>query len=429
MMQRVLLCVAIVCLQAVVLRADPLKVVDVGSDLEVVDIEGDLVIDKALTVEDRHVRIRGNLIFAEGGELTLRNCVCELLCKSSREFIYEWRGGVLRTENVTIGGTDHHGHFAQANFHLFDGEWHAVDTTVQLSYGIVFSDKTFGKLRAKGLKRGRCPDSVIVGGKCSVLVEDSDFRFALNLSARKGGRHELDLPVDEPITRVYDGTLLSHPEGQLELRNVTVANWWWVFVRDVSMDGPRLDVVLSSNGKVIPGIMGHNLCGSIPFTVNLERPFRAGNVTMRRATEALKVDSMSYYLTGEETDVLVPGPTRLNEVMVWDGKMRIAGTQGTRDVVSSCTSFDIHGQAELTISNARLGIPAEWRNWRGRGQITASEDARLVADHCDLHKIQLLTNDRGSMTFSASTPAEEVILQQRGGPILFLPKAVGPSEN
>ena len=133
---------------------------------------------------------------------------------------------------------------------------------------------------------------------------------------------------------------------------------------------------------------------------------------------------MSYYLTGEKTDVLVPGPTRLNEVMIWGGKMRIAGTPGTHDVVSSCTSFDVHHQAELTISNARLGIPAEWRDWKGRGQITVSEDARLIADHCDLHKIQLLTNDRGSMTFAASTPAEEVVLQQRGGPISFVPEAV-----
>jgi hypothetical protein len=178
--------------------------------------------------------------------------------------------------------------------------------------------------------------------------------------------------------------------------------------------------------------MGHNLSGSIPFAVNLEQPFRAGCVTMRRATEALKVDSMSYYLTGEKTDVLVPGPTRLNEVMVWGGRLQIVGTPGTHDVVSSCTSFDVHRQAELTISNARLGIPAEWPNWKGRGQITVSDDARLIADHCDLHKIQLLTNDRGSMTFTASTPAEEVVLQQRGGPISFLPEAeaiADPSKN
>ena len=54
------------------------------------------------------------------------------------------------------------------------------------------------------------------------------------------------------------------------------------------MDGPEFEVVLSSNGKVIPGIMGHNLTGSMPFAVNLEEPFRAGPVTMRRATETTR---------------------------------------------------------------------------------------------------------------------------------------------
>ena len=109
---------AVVLLQAVVLRGSPMKVDVVGGDLEVINIEGDLVVDRALTVENRHLRIRGNLTLAKGGELVLKNCVCELLCKFSREFNYEWRGGVSRTENVTIGGIDHLGYFAQANFHL-----------------------------------------------------------------------------------------------------------------------------------------------------------------------------------------------------------------------------------------------------------------------------------------------------------------------
>lgn len=133
MRRKVLLCGVIVLLQAILLRAESTGAVNAVGDLVVIELDGDVVIDRALAVENRHVRIRGNLILAEGGELTLKNCFCELLCNYAREFIYEWRGGVLRTENVTIGGTDHHGYFAQANFHLFDGEWHAVDTTVRLS--------------------------------------------------------------------------------------------------------------------------------------------------------------------------------------------------------------------------------------------------------------------------------------------------------
>jgi len=230
-----LLC-SVLWLPSVVASADTLGVTGVGEDLEVVEIRQDMIIDKPVTVENRHVRIRGNLILAKGGDLTLKNCVCELLCNYAREFNYRWSGGVLRTENVTIGGTDHLGYYAPANFHLDDGQWHAVGTTVRLSYGILFSDKATGKLRARGLKRGPCPDSIIASGKCDVVVEDSDFRFALNLSAQKGGRCELDLPVNERVTRLFDGSVLSHPEARLELRNVTVADWWWVFVRDVSME-------------------------------------------------------------------------------------------------------------------------------------------------------------------------------------------------
>jgi hypothetical protein len=80
----------------------------------------------------------------------------------------------------------------------------------------------------------------------------------------------------------------------------------------------------------------------------------------------------------------------------------------------------------MLISNARLGIPAEWREWKGRGQITVNDNARLIADHCDLHKIQLITNDQGRMTFTASTPVEEVVLQQHGGPISFVPNGDSP---
>lgn len=97
MRRRVLLCGVVVLLQAIVLHAESTGAVDAGGDLEVLELDGDVVIDNALTVENRHVRIRGNLILAEGGELTLKNCHCELLCNYAREFIYEWRGGVLRT--------------------------------------------------------------------------------------------------------------------------------------------------------------------------------------------------------------------------------------------------------------------------------------------------------------------------------------------
>jgi hypothetical protein len=113
---------SVLWLPSVVAAADTLGVTGVGKNLEVLEIPQDVIIDKPVTVENRHVRICGNLILAKGGDLTLKNCVCELLCNYAREFNYRWRGGVLRTENVTIGGTDYLGYYAPANFHLDDGQ-------------------------------------------------------------------------------------------------------------------------------------------------------------------------------------------------------------------------------------------------------------------------------------------------------------------
>ena len=60
-----------------------------GADLEPVAIEGDLVVDKPVSYVGKHLKIRGNLVLAKGGELSLDNCVCELMCTYSREFLVQ----------------------------------------------------------------------------------------------------------------------------------------------------------------------------------------------------------------------------------------------------------------------------------------------------------------------------------------------------
>jgi len=105
--------------------------------------------------------------------------------------------------------------------------------------------------------------------------------------------------------------------------------------------------------------------------------------------------------------------------MVWDGRLAIRGTPGTRDVVASCTSFDLHGRAELSVSNAELGIPRAWGDWKGLGQITVSDKARLVASDCRLRKIQLIAKGQGAMTFSRSEREKDVLLREDGGTIHF----------
>ena len=66
--------------------------------LEVVEIKQAFTVDRPLALKDKHLRIHGDLVLAKGGELKLENCICELMCTYSREFLIKWRGGVLRTE-------------------------------------------------------------------------------------------------------------------------------------------------------------------------------------------------------------------------------------------------------------------------------------------------------------------------------------------
>ncbi len=51
---------------------------------------------------------------------------------------------------------------------------------------------------------------------------------------------------------------------------------------------------------------------------------------MRKGDKPLRIDSIRFYLHGDETDVVVPGPTELAEVMLWGGKFTVRGTPGTK---------------------------------------------------------------------------------------------------
>mgnify|MGYP001610720341 CR=1 FL=1 len=64
--------------------------------LEPMTIQGDLVVDKPLAYRGKHLKIHGNLVFAPGGELTLEDSTCEVMCTYAREFLIQWRGGRLR---------------------------------------------------------------------------------------------------------------------------------------------------------------------------------------------------------------------------------------------------------------------------------------------------------------------------------------------
>ncbi len=130
------------------------------------------------------------------------------------------------------------------------------------SYGITFSEKTVGKLRATRLIQGPNPDSIIIAGRGDVIVKDSKFAIALNLYAHSGGKATLDLPINRPITTIFDRATLPGVQYRLELVNVTVPNYWFLFLRNVSMQGPLCEITLRDCVKILPAILGHNLTGT-----------------------------------------------------------------------------------------------------------------------------------------------------------------------
>ncbi len=392
------------------------------ADLPILAINRDLTVDKPVSYENKHLKIQGNVYLEKGGELTLTNCIVELMCRYTREFRYEWRGGILRTENVTIGGTVKDGNVEFTTFWIMDGEWHALDTTVQYSYGIMFSHKTIGKLRGKRFMKGPHPDGVIMNGKGDVILEDSSFNIALNYSIRDGGTLRFNLPVGEtPMTRVFDQTTLGKGcEYRLEMRKSRVPGWWWLFLNDLSMDGPPCEVFIDGGGKVVSAVKGTDLRGTATWVRNLEAPFTFANLTMRKGDQPLRIDSISFYLHGDKTDVVVPGPTELAEVMLWGGKFTVRGTPGTKDAICRCVTFDFHGNSQVSIENAAFGIPMEWKNYPARGLLTVDNDARLVADNSTLRRLRIITRDKGSVRFDNSVQTEDVVSEQNGGPIEFL---------
>ena len=66
---------------------------EVVERLKIVEFEGDVHIDQKVNYRDTHLKIRGDLYLDKGAELILENCIVELMCTYSREFIYRWRGG------------------------------------------------------------------------------------------------------------------------------------------------------------------------------------------------------------------------------------------------------------------------------------------------------------------------------------------------
>jgi len=390
------------------------------ASLRPLDLEGDVRVDRRVAWRGRHVRVRGNLILARGGALTVEDSVVELRNATARQFRVVWEGGRLVTRRATIGGTLADGAIRPSNLELLDGEWDARDTTVRYVYGITFSHAKRGRLRATNLTMGPNPDSIIMTGRGDVVLRDSTYCISLTMDASSGGVARFDLPRNQPIRRVFDGSNVPGAGWRLELRNVRVPTWW-LFVGGVSSTGPPCEVRIGGCEWFIPSIMAHDLRGEFRLPERIGEPFATGNVTWRAEGASVGVAGWGVYLSGANTDVTLRGPTRIAELMLFDGRAALLGTPGTRDARASATTIDVGrddpaSRAELTIRDATVG-------WFGatpdavKGQITAQGSSRVTVERATCDALTLVTKGSGTITLRDIDRKGALELVRQGGPI------------
>lgn len=373
-----------------------------------------------------HYRVHGDLILERGGTLVLDHATVELTCSYSREFNYRFAGGRLISRHSSLGGSKREGLIYQSNIELTDGEWDCTDTQVQYCYGITFGwGEQGGKLRATRLTGGENPDSIIMSGRGNAVVRDSDYMISLNAYADAGGTGVLDLPLNTPLTQVFDGSNVLGAKFRLQLINTKVP-FWFVFANNVTMAGPPAELLLRHCPSVLPSILGYNLRG----TVHLPSPWpgkathaalTVGNLTWRTLDEPVGVHAWGLYLCGPETDLTVAGQTLICELMVVDGTCALIGDEGTYDAAMTATTLEAGmegtpGHPQVLVRNASVGrFPP---GGPIRGQVAAHDGAAVTIEHARCSDLCLLTKGSGTITLREVRKEGAFTPLQQGGPIV-----------
>ncbi len=286
--------------------------------LREVRYEGDVVISERTFWLGGHYLVEGDLIIQPGGELIIKDSVVEIVGSYARQHTVKLEGGLLVTENTTIGGTQQSGVIAQTIFSLNHGTWRATDTTIRYSYGITFGwEKPGARLRATRLVQGPNPDSVILTGYGDAIIKDSEFNIALNVFAT-GGRGVLDLPVDQPLNRTLDASNLPGAQYRCRLEQVKVP-LWFLFVNWLATGGPETELVLRDCPSLIPALLGGDLVGEAwlpckwnPLASGEAMPLvtpntslKVANVTFRTEDKPAGIGTWGVYLYGPKTDFIL----------------------------------------------------------------------------------------------------------------------------
>jgi hypothetical protein len=178
-------------------------------------------------------------------------------------------------------------------------------------------------------------------------------------------------------------------------------------------------VVLADCPKILPALLGHNIQADLSLPEVIDKPIRYGNLTLRPADRAVKTVVWGVYCTGSESDVTLRGPVRICELMVWDGQVRLIGSEGTYDACCACTTLDVHGKGRVELTNVRLGRPLEWAKRKSPviGQVGVDGQASIVGTNVSLGRLQLMTHDQGSIALEQAVQTDELTEKAEGGPI------------
>ncbi len=338
----------------------------------------------------------------------------------SRQHNVTWSGGTLVTNDSTVGGfVNDAGTPIHTAFHLYDGLWEAIDTTVAYSYGISFHrSEGRGILRGTRLLAGPRPDAIILSGEADVELVDSTFPIGLGLYVDQGGSAVLDLLPNDDISATFDrSTLLPGVKWRLALKNCNVERWF-LFVRQIGGWQPPAEITLASSRNLIVSLLGHNLKGDVTLSRELKDPLRIGNETLKTLGAPADISMFALYLSGEENDLTVRGKSHICELMMHTGgKLRVLGTADENDLSLGCTTLDLKGPAQLEVEHVHLGRPLNWQGENEVGEVNVSDQARFSGKQVSVRDVRFRTEQAGRVELSDVLQYGKLEKVEQGGPI------------
>jgi hypothetical protein len=303
-------------------------------------------------------------------------------------------------------------------FHLYEGEWDAEDTTVQYSYGVSFHwEKGRGVLRGTRLKAGPRPDAIILSGEADVRLIDSAFPIGLGVYVDQGGKTQLDLVTDKPVTATYDAASLTPGvKWRLEMVNTTVERWF-VFLRNIGMGHPPCEITLGESRDLIVSLLGHNLHGSLFLSNDLRVPLRVGNVTLKNGGQRAGISMWAVYLSGDDTDLSITGAAHICELMHRGGHLKVHATPGTNELSIGCTTLELSGAAVMEIHDIHLGRPLTWQDDGELGEATVAGTARLAGRDVSARNVRFHTREQGQVDLQRVVRRGKIERREEGGPV------------